>query len=140
MTAAAMYLPQVLALVALSFLTGLVILVTRLADLLRHGRPLAFYEEFDGSGAPRSVLRPTRQLANQFEFPVLFHVLVAIAIAIPVIDPLLAGLAWAYVALRWAHAASHLVGNRLYVRTPVFMAGSLVLLAMWTVLGLAVLS
>jgi hypothetical protein len=136
-TAAQMYLPQVLSLVALSFLTGLTVLVTRTLDLFSNGRPLSFYEEFDGQGAPLSVLRPTRQLANQFEFPVLFYVLVAMAIAIPVREPVIAGMAWGYVALRWAHAASQLVGNRLYLRTPVFMLGNIVLLAMWALFAVA---
>ena len=140
MTAAQMYLPQVLSLVALSFLTALTILITRLGDLIHNKRPLSFYEDFDGQAAPLSVLRPTRQLANQFEFPVLFFVLGALAIAVPVRDPLIGALAWAYVALRWVHAASQLAGNHLYVRTPVFMIGNVVLLAMWILFGLAALN
>ncbi|BBK31976.1 hypothetical protein EDC65_0776 [Stella humosa] len=136
MTAAQMYLPQVLSLVALSFLTGLTILVTRALDLARNRRSLSFYEEFDGRGAPPSVLRPTRQLANQFEFPVLFYVLIAFAIAVPLEDPLIATLAWCYVALRWAHALSQVAFNRLYIRTPVFMVGNLVLLAAWLVFAI----
>ncbi|HQS19003.1 MAPEG family protein [Reyranella sp.] len=140
MIAAQMYLPQVLMLVALSFVTALAILLSRVVDLVRNKRALSFYEDFDGRGAPSAVLRPTRQLANQFEFPVLFYGLVAIAIAIPLQDPLIAGLAWCYVALRWAHALSHLAFNRLYVRTPIFMVGNVVLLGMWLALALAVLT
>lgn len=139
MTAAQMYLPPVLGLVALSFLTGLAILASRLSDLIRSERPLSFYEEFSGDGAPLLVLRTTRQLANQFEFPVLFYALIAFAIAIPVLDPLIAGSAWAYVAFRWAHALSHLAYNRLYVRTPIFMMGNVMLLTMWVALALAAL-
>jgi hypothetical protein len=41
-SAAQMYLPQVLCLVGLSFLTALVILVTRIADVLGNKRPLSF--------------------------------------------------------------------------------------------------
>jgi hypothetical protein len=94
---------------------------------------------FDGRGAPLSVARPTRQLANQFEFPVLFYVVIAIAIAIPMRDPLIAGLAWCYVAFRWAHALSHLAINWLYIRTPIFMIGNILLLAMWLALTFAAL-
>jgi len=137
-TAAQMYLPQVLGLVALSFLTALAILISRLVDLITNRRALSFYEEFDATAAPLSVLRPTRQLANQFEFPVLFYTLVAIAIATPVSDPAIAGVAWCYVVLRWAHALSHLAFNRLYVRTPIFMIGNIALLVMWLMLALAV--
>ena len=140
MIAAQIYLPQVLMLVALSYLTALAILVSRVIDLVRNKRALSFYEDFDGRAAPPMVLRTTRQLANQFEFPVLFYGLVAIAIAIPLQDPLIAGLAWCYVALRWTHALSHLAFNRLYIRTPIFMVGNIVLLAMWFALALAVLT
>ncbi|MGQ3301306.1 MAPEG family protein [Reyranella sp.] len=140
MIAAQMYLPQVLALVALSFVTALAILVSRVVDLVRNDRALSYYEDFTGRAAPLLVLRTTRQLANQFEFPVLFYALVAIAIAIPVRDPLIATLAWCYVALRWAHALSHIAFNRLYVRTPIFMLGNVVLLGMWLALALVVLT
>jgi Uncharacterized protein conserved in bacteria len=138
MNAAQQYLPQVLGLVALSYLTALAVLASRIVDLVRQRRRLSFYEEFDGSGAPLYVLRPTRQLANQFEFPVLFYAAIAIAIAVPVHDPLIARLAWGYVALRWAHALSHLAFNRLYIRTPIFMVGNIGLLTMWLVLALDV--
>ncbi len=131
MTVAALYLPQTLALVALSFLTGLVILIGRSVDLLRRERGIAFYEEFSGLGAPGWVTRPTRQLANQFEFPVLFFILVALLVAIPVQDQIIATLAWCYVGLRWAHAICQITVNRLYIRTPLFMIGNLVLLTMW---------
>jgi hypothetical protein len=134
-----MYLPQVLCLVALSYLTALVILVTRVADLLRNKRSLAFYEEFDGTSAPLSVLRPTRQLANQFEFPVLFYALATVAITVSFERPALAALAWGYVGLRWAHALSQLAFNRLFIRTPIFMAGNIVLLIMWGYLAVGVL-
>jgi hypothetical protein len=70
----------------------------------------------------------------------LFYALIAIAIAVPVRDPMLAGLAWLYVALRWGHAVVHLAFNRLYVRTPIFMLGNLVLLAMWLILAITMLS
>ena len=140
MIAAQMYLPQLLALVALSFMTALAILVSRLVDLVRNNRALSFYEDFDGRDAPPAVRRTTRQLANQFEFPLLFYGLVAIAIAIPLQDPLIAKMAWYYVALRWAHALSHIAVNRLYVRTPIFMIGNILLLAMWIALAVATLT
>ncbi len=139
MIAAQMYLPQMLGLIALSFLTGLAILVSRIVDLLRNKRGLSFYEEFGSRDAPLWVLRPTRQLANQFEFPVLFYALIGIAIAVPLENALLAVLAWCYVGLRWAHALSHIAFNRLYVRTPIFMVGNIVLLIMWLALSVAVL-
>lgn len=138
MSAAVFYLPPVLALVALSYLVALGILVTRFADLIKGRRPVAYYEEFDGVGASMAVMRPTRQLVNLFEFPVLFYAATAILIAIGLEDGMLQTLCWAYVVLRWAHAAVHMTVNRLWLRTPVFMAGNLVLLGIWTRLSLLV--
>jgi hypothetical protein len=138
MIAAAFYLPPVLALVALSFLVALGILVTRFADLIKGAKPVAFYEDFDGVGASIAVMRPTRQLVNLFEFPVLFYVAIAMLIGTGVQDSLIQGLCWAYVALRWAHAISHLAWNRLWLRTPLFAAGNTVLLGIWIRLSLIV--
>lgn len=44
------------------------------------------------------------------------------------------------LALRWCHALIRLTINRLYLRTPVFMASNFVLLAMWVILGAAILA
>ena len=139
MSAATLYLPPVLSLVALSYLVALAILVTRSTDLLRGRRPLAFYEDFDGTGASVAVMRPTRQLANLFEFPVLFYAASVLLIALGLEDRLLPELCRSYAVLRWLHAASQLWLNRLWLRTPLFMAGNLVLLAIWLRVALRVL-
>jgi len=131
MTALALYLPPVLVLVGLSFLLGLAILVTRFADLIASHRPLADYEDFREHAATVAIVRPTRQLANLFEYPVLFYLLVSLAVAAGLRDTLLAELCWLYAGLRCLHAAVHLAYNRLWLRTPVFMAGNLLLLGMW---------
>jgi hypothetical protein len=139
MTAAAIYLPPVLALVALSYLVALGILATRFADLIKRRKPVSYYEDFDGVGASVAVMRPTRQLANLFEFPILFYTAAAMLISIGMRDDLLPQLCWIYVALRWLHAISHLVLNRLWLRTPAFMAGNVVLLCIWIRMSLIVL-
>lgn len=71
-------------------------------------------------------------IANQFELPVLFH-LCCVLLYLTEADNLLSlGLAWLFVALRYAHAFIHVTSNRLRYRQPLFMAGFLVLVAMWT--------
>ncbi|MDQ0393600.1 MAPEG family protein [Labrys monachus] len=140
MTPVQIHVAQVLALVALSLLTGLAILAGRGFDILKNGRPLRYYEEFNGASMLAYVTRPTRQLANQFEYPVLFFTLAAVAIAVPVESAWLVSLGWCYVALRWIHALIHLTLNRLYLRTPVFMASNVVLLTMWIILGTYILA
>ena len=121
--------------VALAFATGLSILLTRLVDLARRRPGAAFYEDYAGGG-PIAVQRTTRQLANQFEFPVLFLTAMSLAISIRAEDSALPVLAWAYVAMRWGHAIIHVVHNRLWLRTPVFIGSNLLLLTLWVRLAL----
>ncbi len=64
--------------------------------------------------------------------PVLFH-LCCVCLYVTEADNLLSlGLAWLFVALRYAHAFIHVTSNRLRFRQPLFMAGFIVLFAMWT--------
>ncbi|MDB5977284.1 MAG: hypothetical protein JWR07_4044 [Nevskia sp.] len=138
MSAAQVYLPPVLAMVALSFLIALSILITRFVDLLSKRKSVAYYEDWDGTGASVAVMRPTRQLTNLFEFPVLFYTVVAMIIAVGLRDSWMPKLCWAYVALRWMHAFIHIFVNRLWIRTPAFMVGQFVLLGIWVRLGFVV--
>jgi hypothetical protein len=131
MTVAAFYLPSILLLAALPFAVASGILGTRLADIASGRRTIAFYEEFDGTGASLAVGRPTRQLANLFEFPMLFYAAVAILIGSGVLDETLRLLCCSYAVLRWMHAVIHLLRNRLWLRTPVFAMGNLVLIILW---------
>lgn len=138
MNAALIYLPPMLTLIALSFAMVLAILFTRSAELIKGTKPVSYFEDFDGVGASVAVMRPTRQLVNLFEFPVLFYAAIAILIAINVTDDLLQKLCWGYVSLRWLHAISHLLLNRLWLRTPIFAAGNIILLTIWIRIALLV--
>lgn len=135
MTIAHAYLPQLFAMVALSFAVALCILVTRFGDLIARRQSVSYYEDWDGTGASVSVMRPTRQLTNLFEFPILFYLLVTLVVGMGIDDPWLPALCWIFVVLRWAHAVVHVGFNRLWIRTPVFMLGQFVLLALWIRFG-----
>jgi hypothetical protein len=125
------YLWPVLAQVALIYLVAALILVTRLGDLAFGAGTAKFYEDYAGIGGPPLVQRSTRLLANQFEFPVLFFVLIGVMIATGSADPLTRLGAWIFVVGRWVHALVQLFANRLWLRTPVFMISNLALFAMW---------
>jgi hypothetical protein len=131
MAAAQLYLPPMLALIALSFAMALAILFTRSGELIKGTKPISYFEDFDGSGASVAVMRPTRQLVNLFEFPVLFYTATAILIALSIQDGPLQKLFWAYALFRWLHAISHLLLNRLWIRTPIFALGNVILLTIW---------
>ncbi|MCM5691417.1 MAPEG family protein [Sinorhizobium meliloti] len=107
------------------------LLSTRRASLIRTGKIDAslFRENRDEPGESLIV---RNNIANQFELPVLFH-LCCVLLYLTEADNLLSlGLAWLFVALRYAHAFIHVTSNWLRYRQPLFMAGFLVLVAMWT--------
>ena len=83
--------------------------------------------------------RASDNLRNLFELPVLFYAGVLVAHATGVTSATLLALAWSFVALRIAHSLVHCGYNRVMHRFGVYVAGSVVLWAMWGVLGVALL-
>jgi hypothetical protein len=76
---------------------------------------------------------------NQFQLPVLYYVLVALALFTRKADLLFVVLSWAFVLLRWAHAFIHVTTNHVPTRFRWFLAGALVLLVMWIVFAVRIL-
>lgn len=84
---------------------------------------------------PAESLFARNSLANQFELPVLFHV---VCLALHVTGG--AGtwavvLAWLFVASRYVHAFIHVTSNRIRYRQPTFTAGFVVLIVLWAMLA-----
>jgi hypothetical protein len=88
---------------------------------------------------PASVTQLGRAVQNQFETPVLFYALAAMALAADKADLALVLGAWAFVATRALHAWIHVTHNRVPVRFQAFLAGVVILLAMWVYFALRVL-
>jgi hypothetical protein len=76
---------------------------------------------------------------NQFQLPVLFYVVVIIALVLRKADLLFVILSWVFVVLRIVHAAIHCTSNNMLYRFQVFAAGALVLLALWIIVAFRVL-
>ena len=76
---------------------------------------------------------------NLFEAPVLFYMALVVAFATSQVSPLIMGLAWAYVALRYLHSYIHCSYNRIRHRLYAFLASSVVLWTMWLVLVVGIL-
>jgi hypothetical protein len=68
---------------------------------------------------------------NQFETPVLFYVVIVLALITRQADILFVLLAWVFVILRYVHAFVHTTSNRVPRRGLVYAASSLVLMGMW---------
>ncbi|MFF0948134.1 MAPEG family protein [Rhizobium leguminosarum] len=102
----------------------------RRAKMIRAGS-IAKSDYRENRDEPAESLVVKNCLANQFELPVLFYAC-CILLYVTEADNIVAlGLAWAFVALRYAHAAIQVTSNDLRCRSPIFAAGYLVLAAMW---------
>ncbi len=76
---------------------------------------------------------------NQFQVPVLFYLLVILAATLQKADWLFVIMSWSFVASRYVHAAIHTTSNEINWRFSVFLAGAVVLLAMWIIFSLRIL-
>jgi hypothetical protein len=134
----AIFLP-VAALAALTLGVALLLVRARFrAARLRQVNPGDFrYGESER--VPPQARLPARNLANLFEFPVLFYVACVILYAVGAVDAAGLALAWAYVACRALHSLIHLTYNNVFHRLAAFAAGNVVLLVIWIRLVLAVL-
>jgi hypothetical protein len=77
--------------------------------------------------------------SNQFELPVLFYVLIAIALPLRHVDLVMVLLSWVFVVTRFAHAGIFVSSNDLNHRSLAWFAGALVLFAMWLYFALWIL-
>src|SRR5579872_3803958 len=76
---------------------------------------------------------------NQFELPVLFYVLIAIALPIRHADLVIVVLSWVFVVTRFVHAGIFVSSNDLGRRSTAWGVGALVLLVMWVYFALRIL-
>ncbi|BAQ45290.1 MULTISPECIES: MAPEG family protein [Methylobacterium] len=88
---------------------------------------------------PAPVQQVSNAFANQFELPVLFYAVVGLALATRQGDTLFVGLAWLFVLTRIVHAGIYATSNVVIRRFQAFLAGALVLLAMWFVFAVKIL-
>jgi hypothetical protein len=77
--------------------------------------------------------------ANQFEIPILFYVLIAIALPLRRADLVIVLLSWVFVVTRFVHAGIFVTSNDLNQRSLAWFAGALVLFAMWVYFALKIL-
>ena len=69
--------------------------------------------------------------SNQFEIPVLFYILIALALPLHKADLFIVLMSWVFVVTRFIHAGIFTTSNDVRQRGLVWFAGVLVLLAMW---------
>ena len=82
---------------------------------------------------PARATQLHRAFQNQFEMPVLFYVLVALALVTKKADLLFVAMSWAFVLSRLAHAWIHVTDNHVIRRFKAYGAGVFVLMGMWAI-------
>src|ERR1700731_1943968 len=93
-------------------------------------------------GQPNWPVRATQIgncFSNQFEIPVLFYVLIALALPLRHADLFIVLMSWVFVVTRFAHAGIFVTSNNVRQRGQAWFAGVLVLLAMWIYIALKIL-
>jgi len=68
---------------------------------------------------------------NQFQLPVLFYVAALLALWAGIVNWPVVIAAWAFVVLRYVHAAIHITSNRVHQRFAVYATGLAVLVILW---------
>jgi hypothetical protein len=76
---------------------------------------------------------------NQFEMPVLFYALIALALPLRQADNVIVILSWVFVVTRLVHAGIFVTSNDLNRRSLAWFAGVLVLFIMWIYFALKIL-
>lgn len=76
---------------------------------------------------------------NQFQLPLLFYALIALALPLRHADLVIVLLSWVFVVTRLAHAGVFVTSNNILHRSTSWLAGALVLLAMWIYFALRIL-
>ena len=125
-----MALAPVFALVLLTFI--LMFAMGRVRGAALKGKQVRIGDVALGQNAwPEKATQVANAFSNQFEMPVLFYALVALALPLRQMDLVMVLLAWVFVVTRYAHAFIHSTSNNVNQRFSAFSAGVLVLLAMW---------
>ena len=88
---------------------------------------------------PERVTQIGNCYRNQFEVPVLFYVLIALALPLRHADFVIVLLSWVFVVTRFAHAGIFVTSNDVRHRSLAWFAGVLVVFAMWIYFALKIL-
>ncbi len=90
---------------------------------------------------PDKCMQVSNTFQNQFELPILFYALVALAIQhARTVDTAMIALAWAFVITRLIHAFIYTTNNAIGWRFNVFLLGGLILLSMWILFAVRILA
>jgi hypothetical protein len=107
--------------------------------LLRRGEVRHEEAALDSSVFPPRARQAAAAFSNQFEVPVLFYVLVILAMQTRQADLLFVVMSWLFVLSRLAHAFIHVGPNVLRYRGLAFAIGFAILFVMWVIFAVRLL-
>lgn len=122
--------------VVLALWTWGVVIYTGVSRMLwvRGGQADArYFSDYQGT-QPRALAVMERHVANLFETPMLFYVVIGLGF-VSGIGGAFELLAWTYVAARLAHSLIHLGPNHILARLIAFLISMLLLLSLWLMLA-----
>ncbi|MFW5426260.1 MAG: MAPEG family protein [Methylophagaceae bacterium] len=86
--------------------------------------------ELVASILPEYINRPSNNLKNLFELPVIFYFICLALNTMELTDPWFVGLAWAFATLRIIHSFIHCTFNNVFARFSTYVISSFILWAM----------
>ncbi|MGO4570989.1 MAPEG family protein [Microvirga sp. 2TAF3] len=89
---------------------------------------------------PARVQQNANAYHNQFELPVLFYAIVALALITKKADLIFVVMSWLFVVARLVHAGIFITSNRVSQRFTAFLVGALILMLMWIIFALRIFS
>ncbi len=85
----------------------------------------------DNEAWNKPVILTSKNLANQFQLPVIFYALCLVLANLGAVDKLTLGVAWLFVASRYVHAYVHVSTNYVPNRLRAFLLGAVSLLVLF---------
>ncbi len=85
----------------------------------------------DNEAWSKPVVLTSKNLANQFQLPVIFYVLCLVLASLDAVDKLTLVVAWLFVASRYVHAYVHVSTNFVPNRLRAFLLGAVFLLVLF---------
>lgn len=129
----AMFWPMI-AHASLVFILYAFLLYRRKNHTLTSREAVAQYREKGEEGQASALVN--RNIANQFELPVLFHAICLLLYITDADNVVTVVLAWLFVISRYAHSYVHVTSNRLRYRAPLFGIGFALLVCLWAWLAI----
>jgi hypothetical protein len=120
------------ALALLTFLVLLLVPIRRFRAAFAGQVGVADFRYGESARVPGEVSISNRNYMNLLELPMLFYVVCVLNyVTSPSVPAATLALAWSYVGLRALHSLVHLTYNNVMHRLAMFVAGNVVLAALW---------